>query len=94
MAHLTMYFTPGVGIRRRPCAWNQHVLIGRSRAVPSVCGNPSEGLCTLLPARISIGEAVGSDERDKKAMQSNAAAVSHGHLDLSNDIPVIFRKSQ
>ena len=45
-------------------AWNQHVLIGRSRAVPSACGDPSEGLCTLLPARIPIG--VGPNERERK----------------------------
>lgn len=53
-------------IGRRPYAWNQHVLIGRSGAVPSVCGNPSEGLCTLLPARILIKLLEWDQTKEKK----------------------------
>ena len=36
---------------------------------PSVCGNTSEGLCTLLPARIVIG--VGPKERNAKETKPN-----------------------
>ena len=74
----------------RSYAWNQHVLIGRSRAVPLLCQNPSESLCSLLPARILMVwyQTTGKKRKRKERQQMDrTTSAKNGQiLNSSNEL--------
>ena len=87
-----------IPIARRYYALDQHDLIGRSYAIPLVCGNPSEGLCTLLPARILIWWAPGHQgtkvkelkEKEKEKEKERNTERQPRPLGSIQRVPLIF----
>ena len=72
-------------------AWNQHVLIGRSRAVPRSAETQARAYAiSCRPEYLLVWDQTkGKEKRKRKRKRSgNAAAVSHGHLKPSNIDPL------